>query len=162
MLDGAAPFYDTYRCADGGWLAIGAIEPQFYAQLLDGLGLATGDDPLDPAAQFDQDTWTSTKARIAAVVATRSRDEWVDRFDSLDACVAPALAPDEAPRHPHAVARRAFVTDDRGLPEPAPAPRLSRTPPEVQPPGPQGGAALEAWGLPEVEVARLVAAGVVS
>lgn len=122
FLDGAAPFYDTYECADGGWLSVGAIEPQFYAALVTGLGIS-----LDPSAQWSRDRWPADKARIAARLRELPRDEWCRVFESLDACVAPALAPDEAPSHPHAVARGAFVHDAAGSPQPAPAPRFSRT-----------------------------------
>jgi alpha-methylacyl-CoA racemase len=122
MLDGAAHFYDTYACADGKWLAVGAIEPQFYAQLLRGLGL----DDEDPAQQWDRERWPEKKARFARVIRTRTRDAWVEAFEGLDACVAPVLDPVEAPQHPHAVARTAFVDTESG-PQPAPAPRFSRT-----------------------------------
>lgn len=128
LLDGAAPFYDTYRCSDGRWLSVGALEPQFYARLVEGLGLA-GSEPL--GAQYDESDWPARRHRFAAVIATRTRDEWCEVFEHLDACVEPALTPDEAPLHPHAVARRSFITDPTGLPQPAPAPRFSRTPGSV-------------------------------
>jgi alpha-methylacyl-CoA racemase len=124
LLDGGAPFYDTYATADGGHVAVGALEPQFYAALLTGLGLAS--DPSLPA-QHDVAGWPVLRERFTAVFATRTRDEWAAVFGSLDACVAPVLSPREAPSHPHAVARSAFVTVD-GVTQPAPAPRLSRTP----------------------------------
>jgi alpha-methylacyl-CoA racemase len=124
MLDGAAPFYDTYAAQDGKWLAVGAIEPQFYAALLKGLGM----DDEDPARQWDRDEWPATKQRFAQRIATRTRDEWVTTFDGLDACVAPVLDPVEATAHPHATARAQFFTDDSGHPQPAPAPRFSTTP----------------------------------
>jgi alpha-methylacyl-CoA racemase len=124
MLDGAAPFYDTYATSDGRWLAVGAIEPQFYAALLKGLGM----DDEDPARQWDRDEWPATKHRFAQRIATRTRDEWVTTFDGLDACVAPVLDPVEATAHPHAKARDQFFTDENGHPQPAPAPRFSATP----------------------------------
>jgi alpha-methylacyl-CoA racemase len=124
MLDGAAPFYDTYATRDARWLAVGAIEPQFYAALLKGLGL----DDEDPAEQWDRDAWPDKKRRFATVIATRTRDEWVEAFEDLDACIAPALDPVEATTHPHAVARGQFFTDDNGAPQPMPAPRFDRTP----------------------------------
>ena len=158
MLDGAAPFYDSYECADGGWLALGAIEPQFYAALLTGLGL----DGEDPAAQYDMAAWPARKERFAAVIRTRTRDEWVSAFEGLDACVAPALTPDEAPSHPHAVARDAFVFDPGGLPEPAPAPRFSRTPGTVATPANDPAATWVDWGLAPAEVTRLTDAGVIA
>jgi alpha-methylacyl-CoA racemase len=120
-LDGAAHFYDTYPCADGRWLAVAAIEPQFYAALLKGLEL----DDEDPAEQWDRARWPAKKQRFARVIATRTRDEWVHVFGDLDACVAPALDPVEATTHPHAVARGAFYTDADGSPQPSPAPRFS-------------------------------------
>jgi alpha-methylacyl-CoA racemase len=161
LLDSGAPFYDCYPCADGGWLAVGAIEAPFYAALLDGLGLA--DDP-DLPGQHDQARWPELRRRLAEVIATRARDEWAERFQDVDACVAPVLDMGEAPTHPHAVARRAFV-DVGGVPQPAAAPRFDRTPP-----GPPEAAwehadpalVLGRWGVDTDEVARLVAAGVVS
>ena len=144
MLDGGAPWYDSYECADGGWLALGAIEPQFYADLLKGLGF---DD--DPAAQHDQSGWPSLRERIAATIRTRPRDEWVEVFAPLQACIAPALAPEEAPSHPHATARAMFRTDEQGRPEPNPAPRFSRTPGAVQTPDQDAGQTLADWSVPD-------------
>jgi alpha-methylacyl-CoA racemase len=126
LLDGGAPFYDTYATADGGYVAVGAIEPQFYAALLSGLGLDT--DPALPP-QHDQSGWPTLRARFAAAFATRTRDEWTETFSEADACVAPVLSPAEAPSHPHLKSRASFITVD-GLTQPAPAPRLSRTPAE--------------------------------
>ncbi|HSK24110.1 MAG TPA: CaiB/BaiF CoA-transferase family protein [Egicoccus sp.] len=123
LLDGGAPFYDTYACADGGHVAVGAIEPQFYAALLDGLGLADEDLPV----QFDLAGWAHLRARFAEVFLTRSRDEWAAVFAGTDACVTPVLSFDEAASHPHLAARGTIVEVD-GLRQAAPAPRLSRTP----------------------------------
>ncbi|HEV3227551.1 MAG TPA: CoA transferase, partial [Acidimicrobiales bacterium] len=126
MLDTGAPFYDTYECADGKYVAVGAIEPQFYGELLDGLGL-------DPAALPDRDDhtqWDALRAVFAGVLRTRSRDEWAQVFATRDACVAPVLTLAEAPDHPHNVARSTFVEVD-GVRHPAPAPRLDRTPGEL-------------------------------
>jgi alpha-methylacyl-CoA racemase len=126
LLDGGAPHYNAYRCADGKWIAVGALEPQFYAALLDGLGI---DDPaLRPVAP--QSSWQALRERIAAVVTTRTRDEWCTAFEGSDACVTPVLDLDEAPNHPHNVARATFVQRD-GMLQPAPAPRLSRSIPEA-------------------------------
>ena len=158
VLDGAAPFYDVYECSDGRWLAIAALEPQFFAALLEGLGLT---DDVDPSTQYDATTWPALRERIAAAVATRPRDEWAVVFERLDACVEPVLAPDEAPSHPHHVARAAFVDRD-GLPEPAPAPRFGRTPPSPPPAPVVDPSSLTAWGFDDDEVAELVAAGVVT
>jgi alpha-methylacyl-CoA racemase len=138
LLDGAAPFYDTYTCADGRYLAVGAIEPQFFAALCQGLGLDPAEFP-----QHDQASWPDQKARIAAVIATRTRDEWAEVFDGTDACVAPVLSLTEAPEHPHNVARGAFV-DVAGTPQPAPAPRFSRTPGQVRRAAPVHGADTDA------------------
>ena len=121
LLDGAAPFYTVYECADGRHLAVGAIEPQFWAALLDRLGIdpATLPDRADPAQ------WPAIRARLAATIATRSRDDWAAALEGSDACAAPVLSLDEAPAHPHMRARAAFADDAAG---PAPAPRLQDTP----------------------------------
>ncbi|MEO7814452.1 MAG: CaiB/BaiF CoA-transferase family protein [Sphingomicrobium sp.] len=108
LLDGGAPLYGCYRCADDRFLALGAIEPQFVAALLDGLGLPV----------------TAGQADVARAIAARPRDEWVDRFAGTDACVAPVLDMDEAPSHPHNVARRTFAAID-GVVQPMPSPRFS-------------------------------------
>ena len=156
LLDGAAPFYDAYECADGRWLAVAALEPQFYAALVGGLGV-----DVDPSMQYDQATWQSLRAAIGGAIARRSRDEWAEVFDGVDACVTPVLAPEEAPRHPHHVARRSFV-ERAGLPEPAPAPRFDRTP-TAEPPAVQlGPAVLAEWGFGAAEIAQLEAAGAVT
>lgn len=160
LLDGAAPFYDSYRCADGRFLALGGIEPQFHAELCRLL-------EIDPAElpQMDRDTWPAQKERLAALFATRTRDEWAELFDGSDACVAPVLSLTEAPHHPHNVARSTFVEVD-GAPQPAPAPRFSRTPGAVRHGAPTHGAdtaaVLRELGLPEDELAALQEAGVVA
>jgi len=149
MLDTGAPFYDVYETADAKWMAVGAIEPQFYAALLDGLGLAG--DPLF-AEQHDRAQWAAQKALVASVFRTRTRPQWCDVFDGTDACVAPVLDPVEAPAHPHHRARGTFVDQ-----QPAAAPRFSRTPPGV--PGPAHhaceGADLREWGIPDEDVSAL-------
>lgn len=123
LLDGSAPFYTTYTCSDGRFVAVGAIEPQFYAQLLGRLGLA---DRIDPARQHDRGTWDETRRLFADAFASRPRDEWSALFADSDACVTPVLTPWEAPDHPHNVARGTFVGVG-GNPQPAAAPRFSRT-----------------------------------
>ncbi|GAY10234.1 CaiB/BaiF CoA-transferase family protein [Pseudonocardia sp. N23] len=123
LLDGHAPFYDTYTCSDGRHVAVGAIEPQFYAALLQGLGLAGEDLP----AQMDTDGWPVVRARIAGVFASRTRDEWADVFAPTDACVTPVLTFAEAAAHPHVTARDTIVERD-GVAQAAAAPRFSRTP----------------------------------
>jgi len=125
-LDTGSHFYEVYECADARWVAVGAIEPHFYAALLEGLGLTGGDDPEDPAEQMDASLWPAKKERFAAIFRTRTRDEWCAGFAGRDACVAPVLTPEEAPSHPHAVARAAFLSVN-GVPQPAPAPRFSST-----------------------------------
>jgi len=122
LLDGGAPFYRCYRTGDGRFVAVGALEPQFYAALLDGLGLAGEDLP----AQYDRSGWPVLEARLSEVFASRSRDEWADMFAGTDACVSPVLSLTEAPADGHAAARGAFVEVD-GVVQPAPAPRFSRS-----------------------------------
>ncbi len=134
LLDGGAPFYDTYACRDGRYVAVGAIEPHFYAALLDGLGLAAEDLP----AQHDRAGWPVLRRRFAEVFAGRDRDAWAAHFDGTDACVTPVLTFAEAPDHPHLQARAAHVDVD-GVVQPAPAPRFSRTPAATpRPPRPAG------------------------
>jgi alpha-methylacyl-CoA racemase len=122
LLDGAAHFYGVYRTADARYLSVGAIEPQFYAALLDGLGL----DPQELGPQWDRDRWPSNKEAVAAAVATRTLDEWTAIFEGTDACVCPVLTPTEAATHPHITERGTFV-DVNGITQPGPAPRFSRT-----------------------------------
>jgi alpha-methylacyl-CoA racemase len=122
LLDGGAPFYGSYRTSDGGWMAVGALEPEFYDQLTDRLGIAP-----DDAARTDPSSWPALRQRIAAAFAGRTRDEWTAVFAGSDACVAPVLSLREATTQPHLVARGTFVDHD-GLTQPAPAPRFSSTP----------------------------------
>ena len=123
LLDTGAPFYDTYECADGGYVAVGAIEPQFYAELLATLELDAGALP----NRDDRTQWDALRAVFAKLFRTRTRDEWAEIFAGRDACVAPVLTLAEAPEHPHNVARKTFVEID-GVRHPAPAPRFDRTP----------------------------------
>jgi alpha-methylacyl-CoA racemase len=127
LLDGGAFFYDTYACGDGRFVAVGAIEPQFYALLREHCGIAE-----DPAfdAQTERAAWPLLKQRLAQVFRTRTRDEWCTLLEGSDACFAPVLDWDEAPRHRHNVARATFVELD-GVVQPAPAPRFDRTPTAV-------------------------------
>lgn len=126
MLDGGAPFYDTYQCSDGRYVAVGCVEPPFYLQLLAGLGI---DDPELPF-QLDRRGWAQLRDVIAAKFAERPRDEWAELFASSDACVSPVLSPWEAHEHPHNAAREAFIEVNE-VRQPAPAPRFSRTPTPV-------------------------------
>ncbi len=123
VLDGGAPWYATYATADGTFVAVGAIEPSFYAALLDGLGLSAQDLP----GQLDRRGWPVLRERFARVFAGRTRAQWQAVFEGTDACVAPVLSPWEAHLHPHNAARGVFVEVD-GVQQPAPAPRFSRTP----------------------------------
>jgi alpha-methylacyl-CoA racemase len=124
LLDGGAHFYDTYETSDGKWIAVGAVEPQFYAIFLEKLGL-TGDP--DFAQQSEHSLWPHLKARLEAIFLTRTRDEWCALMEDTDICFAPVLSLAEAPRHPHNVARGTFIEVD-GVIQPAPAPRFGATP----------------------------------
>jgi alpha-methylacyl-CoA racemase len=159
VLDSSAPFYDTFRCADGKWISIGALEPQFYALLVEKCGLA--DDPAF-AKQWNGAAWPPMKQRIAALIAARTREEWCRLLEGTDVCFAPVLDPDEAAAHPHNRARTTFVDID-GVTQPAPAPRFSRTPAEVRspppPPGQPDDTALAGWGFTAGDIDALRAAG---
>jgi alpha-methylacyl-CoA racemase len=161
LLDSGAPFYDCYECADGGYVAVAAIEPQFYAALLAGLDLADAGLP----DQHDQPGWPVLRDRFAAAFRARRRDEWSDHFATRGACVTPVLTMGEAARHPHPAAWGTF-TEVAGVRQPAPAPRFSRTPARVDrapsPPGGDTAEALAAWGIAPEEIERLAAAGVVA
>lgn len=161
LLDSGAPFYDAYRCADGRWITLGAIEPQFYALMLEKLGLA--DDPLF-ADQFDERQWPARKRRVAEVIAGKTREAWCALLEGSDVCFAPVLDLDEAPRHPHNRAREGFIEID-GVTQPAPGPRFSRTPGGVRRapprPGEDTAAALADWGFSADEIGALRDAGVV-
>ncbi|ROZ61616.1 CaiB/BaiF CoA-transferase family protein [Ramlibacter sp. WS9] len=124
VLDGGAFFYGTYACADGKYVAVGSIEPQFYALLRDRCGLA-GEADFD--RQMEREAWPQLRQRLGAMFRTRPRIEWCALLEGSDACFAPVLDWDEAPRHAHNVARETFVTLD-GVVQPAPAPRFNRTP----------------------------------
>ena len=161
LLDSGAYFYDAYECADGGHVAVGAIEPQFHAALLRGLGLDGAGDLPD---QMDRDAWPAMKERLAAIFRTRPRDEWVEVFVGTDACVAPVLTMGEAARHPHLGARRTIV-EAGGVPQPAPAPRVGGPLPLPGPPvvpGQHTDEVLSGLGVSQDEVARLRQAGAVA
>lgn len=157
FLDGAAHFYGTYECSDGRHVAIGAIEPAFYRQLLELCGI---DDPAFER-QWERGEWASLREKLAAVVRTRTRDEWCAVFDGSDACVAPVLSMEEVAAHPHNAARQTFVAPD-GVLQPAPAPRFDRTPSVLPGVAPRAGADTEALltqaGYSASEVAALLAA----
>ncbi|HSP38103.1 MAG TPA: CaiB/BaiF CoA-transferase family protein [Frankiaceae bacterium] len=162
LLDTGAPFYDVYETSDGGWMAVGPLEPQFYAEFVQLLGLAghTAGAPELPG-QFDLRAWPELRRRFAEAFARRTRDEWTQVFGQSDACVAPVLSLMEAPTHPHLAARGTYVTRD-GRVEPAPAPRFDRTPAQLGEgppvPGRHSRALLDELGL---QTDRLIAAGVV-
>lgn len=160
LLDGGAHFYDTYQCADGEWIAIGSIEPQFYALLLEKTGI---DDPAFKA-QMDRTQWPSLREKLAAAIVGKTRDEWCEIMAGTDVCFGPVLSLDEAPRHAHNVARQTFVEID-GVIQPAPAPRFSATPGAIAGPPPVIGAhnrtALESWGFSAADIGTLEGAGVI-
>jgi alpha-methylacyl-CoA racemase len=157
-LDSGAPWYDTYQTGDGKFVAVGAIEAKFYAELLERLGLADAKLP----AQHDRRGWPELRRRFAAAFRSKTRDEWARAFEGSDACVAPVLSFSEARAHPHNVARGGHVTVG-GVAQPAPAPRFSRTPAAVPRPPPERGAlgraALADWGFTPAEIDRLASLG---
>jgi alpha-methylacyl-CoA racemase len=146
LLDSGAPFYDVYPAADGRYLAVGALEPQFFAELVEVLGIAD-----QAPAQFDIAQWPRLREMIAAAFASRTRDEWAAAFEGTDACVAPVMSLTEAPGHPHLAARGTFVERD-GAVQPGPAPRFSAHPNELGPPPPTPGAhavqVFTEWAVP--------------
>ena len=154
LLDGGTPWYDSYLTKDGQYMAVGAVESRFYAQLLDKLGLANADLP----KQHDRKGWPVLRQHFGAAFLTRTRDEWCAVFEGSDACVAPVLGFSEAPKHPHNVARASFV-EAHGVVQPAPAPRFSATPSAIGHKAPARGehglAALLDWGFDERTVARM-------
>ncbi len=160
LLDGGAPWYNVYACADGRHVTVGALEPNFYRELLARLGL---DGDPDFADQYDRARWPAQRARLAALFLSRSRDAWCEVFAGSDACFAPVLDFDEAPRHPHNVARGTFVERD-GLVQPAPVPRLSATPGTIgspPPPGAHGAEILGELGYDRTRIEALAERGVV-
>jgi len=162
LLDTGAHFYEVYETADGKFVSIGSIEPQFYAELLRLTGLA--DDP-EFRAQHNRGQWTELKARLAVVFKAKTRDEWTEIMEGTDVCFAPVLSIKEAPHHPHLVARGTF-TEVAGVTQAAPAPRFSRTPGEIARPPAHAGQhtdeALADWGFGADEIAKLREAGAVA
>jgi len=158
LLDGGAPFYDTYETADGRHVSLAALEPKFFAQLAEALGL----EPHFVKRQHDRCLWPAMRQAIAAAVRQRSRDAWCALLEGSDACFAPVLSFDEAPAHAHARARGAFVTIE-GVVQPAPAPRFNRTPAGVPRPAPHLGehsrVVLREAGLAAADIDVLIAAG---
>jgi alpha-methylacyl-CoA racemase len=158
-LDTGAPFYDVYETADDKFVAVGTVEPKFYAELMAKLGL---DAKVD--AQYDKTRWPDEKKRMAEVFRTKTRDEWCALLEGTDACFAPVLTPVEAPEHPHNRARGAFLVL-AGVPQPAPAPRFSRsaasTPVAAMHPGADTEGVLAGWGFEADDVTRLRDTGAV-
>lgn len=168
MLDTAAHFYDTYECADGEYVSIGSIEPQFYLQLLEHTGLGRIYEELGEELphQMDSARWPEMKERLEAVFRTRTRDEWCQEMEGTDICFAPVLSMDEATRHPHNVQRGTFV-EVAGITQPAPAPRFDRTPASIaRPPahtGQHSDEILADWlGADAARIAELRASGTVA
>lgn len=160
LLDGGAHFYDAYECSDGRWISLGSIEPQFYALLREKAGLtdAAFDDPMK------RDNWPAAKAELTEVIKTKSRQEWCEIMEGTDICFAPILDLDEAPAHPHNVARETFV-EVAGVTQPNVAPRFSRTPGAIQSAPPSAGAdtdaALSDWGFDAESISALRDAGAI-
>lgn len=155
MLDSGAHFYGTYETADGKWVSVGSIEPQFYRLLLKHAGI---DDPAFEN-QMDMQKWPDLKEKLAAVFRTKTREEWCEIMENTDVCFAPVLSFSEVRDHPHNAARKTFI-EVEGILQPAPAPRFSRTKPEVKmgppAPGEHNESALKDWGFQEEEIKALI------
>ena len=160
LIDGGCHFYDTYETADNKYISIGSIEPQFYALLLK----HTGIDDQDFKNQMDMDKWPGNKDKIRAVFKTKTRDEWCKIMEGTDVCFAPVLSLEEAPKHPHNMARKTFIQVG-GILQSGPAPRFSRTQPDIPSPAPKYGehteSALTDWGFSASEIKALKVAGVI-
>lgn len=161
LLDGGAPFYAAYETSDGRHMAVGALEPQFYAELLDGLGL----EPGDLSAQTDRSGWPALRDLFAEKFLERTRDEWADHFEGTDACVAPVLSMEEAPNHPHNRSRGTFV-EVADVTQPAPAPRFSTTPAAISGgpsvPGADTDSILDQLGYSSSQIGMLRSTGAVA
>jgi alpha-methylacyl-CoA racemase len=161
LFDTGAPFYDVYETADGRYVSVGAIEPQFYEQLVNGLGPVARELP----EQYDRSQWPAAKQRMAQIFLRRTQAEWCATFAGTDACLTPVLSTDEAPAHPHNATRHSYV-DVGGITQPAPAPRFGRTPCAVPDPAPPPGADTEAvlaeTGRSLDDIGRLRSAGVIA
>lgn len=162
LLDTGAFFYEVYETADGRYVSLGSIEPQFYAQMAELTGLTDGSGAAPE--QNDRASWPSLKQRMAELIKTKTRDEWCELMEGTDACFAPVLEPGEAPSHPHNRHRGTFI-DIEGVTQPGPAPRFSRTVPEVERPPARAGQhtdeALGDWGFTGDEIAKLREVGAV-
>ncbi len=162
LLDTGSHFYDVYECSDGTYVSIGSIEPQFYAELLELSGLGAQDDL---PAQMDRDQWPAMTDRLAEIFRSKTRDEWCEIMEHTDVCFAPVLSPEDAAKHPHNVARGTFV-EVGGLTQAGPAPRFSRTSPEITRPAPHPGQhtdeLLGQFGFDGDDIAKLHDTGAVS
>ncbi|CAA0097298.1 Succinyl-CoA--L-malate CoA-transferase beta subunit [BD1-7 clade bacterium] len=163
IFDGGAHFYDTYECADGKWVALGAIEVHFYQELVEKLGIDVGE--ISYPAQFDKQKWEDLRPVFAERIKQKTRDEWCDIFEGSDACFAPVLNMDEAVEYPHNKARGTFV-EVGGVMQSAPAPKFSRTQSEIQgapvPAGSDNDAIMADLGLSEADIASLKSSGVLT
>jgi alpha-methylacyl-CoA racemase len=161
LLDTGSPFYDVYETADGEWVSIGSIEPQFFAELLERTEIEHDDLP----RQMDRSGWPLLRERLTAAIKAKTRDEWVEALEGTDVCFAPVLPMSEAKQHPHLVARGIIVEHDE-IDQPAPAPRFSRTTPEIQGPaalpGEHSEGVLADYGFSTDEVEELLASGAVT
>ena len=161
MLDGGAHFYNTYETSDGKYICVGAIEPQFYALLVQHSGV----NESEFGNQMDRGSWSDKRETLTALFKTKSRDEWCKIMEGTDICFAPVLSIWEAPDHPHNKARETFVDVD-GLTQPAPAPRYSRTTPSIRgaarAPGQDTVSVLEGAGMSQSEINELQASGAVA
>ena len=162
ILDTGAPFYDTYETADGLYISLGSLEPQFYAELITRLGLT---DDVELAGQMNQTTWPELRERFTVLFLTKTRDEWCEVLEMTDVCFAPVLTMNEAAEHPHLKARNTIV-EDHGVRQPAPAPRFSRTPGAIQGPpawpGQHTDEVLADWGVEPAVIAQRRAAGAIA
>jgi alpha-methylacyl-CoA racemase len=160
LLDTASHFYDTYETSDGKHVSIGSIEPQFYAELLEKTGLAGEEIP----HQMDRSGWDSLKERLTGIFKSKTRDEWNAIMEGSDVCYAPVLSLEDAPKHPHNVARNTFI-EIEGIVQPAPAPRFGRTPGEVSRPAAQSGQhtaeGMADWGFSAEEIQKLTDTGAI-
>ena len=161
VLDTGAPFYDTYETKDGKYISLGSLEPQFYAELLEKTGLGGDDWP----EQMDREGWAQQRERFTELFKSKTRDEWVELLGDSDACFAPVLTMTEAAEHPHIKARGTIVEFD-GILQPAPAPRFSRTKPEITRGAPKPGEhtdeVLGEWGFGDDEIQKLRDTGAIA
>ena len=161
LLDTGAHFYDVFECADGEWVSVGSIEPQFYALLLEKTGL-TGDPEF--TNQMDKTQWPTLKRKLAEVFKTKTQSQWNEIMEGTDVCYAPVLRMGEAAQHPHNVARNTFI-EVAGVTQPAPAPRYSRTTTDLPTAPAHAGqhtrAVLGDWGVDAVRIDTLIASGAI-